>query len=282
MRMFAFCIQWEEVGGRIFLRFQKKFKYNMDEIGSNTMQHRGPTVGPAEEYRKRLFTITAEGDKMPFHVTICLTTRSDGQYVVPGSSIFDGAPPPAIIHSRKGDERDPAEVSSKFKTGLVDIRGTSGCSNMEEAFQQNDKHGVLVLATPNGSMTQSAMLPYAKHFVNHVPRNRRKDEPIILFLDGHSSRWDTPTLKYFFQNNVFPFLLPSHTSIWSQPNDCGPNKWLHDCLGEATKGLRSTFDGQKFGISNWNMIFRHGWDLFLTRERNDWRRQGSNTASFAY
>jgi hypothetical protein len=279
--------RWEN-----FSEIPAKFKYNMDEIGSNTTRHRGAIVGAAEggdaedaaaEYRKRLFTITKEGDKMPFHVTMCLTTRSDGQFVFPGGSISDGAPPPVIIHSRKG-EQNPADISyNKFTTGLYVLRGTSGYSSMEEAFQRNNKHGVLVLATPDGSMTQSAMLPFAKHFVNHLPKNRRQDEPIILFLDGHSSRWDVPTLNYFFKNNVFPFLLPSHTSIWSQPNDCGPNKRLHECLGEATKAMRSTFtEDQKFDITTWNMVFRQGWDLFLTRERNDWRRQGSNTSSFAY
>jgi hypothetical protein len=99
---------------------------------------------------------------MPFHVTMCLTTRSDEQFVSPGGSISDGAPPPVIIHSRKG-EQDPVDNSYKFTTGLYVLRGTSGYSSMEEAFQRNNKHGVLVLATPNGSMTQSAMLPFAKH-----------------------------------------------------------------------------------------------------------------------
>jgi hypothetical protein len=254
----------------------------MDKIGSNTTQHRGPTVGSSEKNRKRLYTITPEGDKMPFHVTVCLTTRSDGQYGVPGNSISDGAPPPVIIHSRKGEDRDPEDVCDRLKTCLVNIDGTSGCSKIEDAFKQNDKHGFLVLATPNGSMTQSAMLPFARHFVNNLPTNRLKDEPVILFLDGHSSRWDISTLNFFFENNVFPFLLPSHTSIWSQPNDCGPNKRLHGCISEANRQLRSTRIDKNFQPKHWNQIFRNGWELFLTREQNDFRINGSNTASFAY
>jgi hypothetical protein len=265
-----------------FSEIPAKFKYNMDEVGSNTTRQRGPTVGPSEDDRKRLFTITPEGDKMPFHVTMCLTIRSDGQYNVQGDSIYDGAPPPIIIHSRKGEDRNPEDVCTRLKTGLVDIKGTSGCSNMDDAFQQKDKYGFLVLATPNGSMTQKAMFPYAKHFVKNLPINRKNDEPVILFLDGHSSRWDIPTLDYFFKNNVFPFLLPSHTSIWLQPNDCGPNKRLHSCLGEAAQGSRSGNVGKRFEAKDWNKIFRQGWELFLTREQNDWKHQGSNTASFAY
>jgi hypothetical protein len=256
-----------------FAEIPAKFKYNMDEIGSNTTQHRARTVGSSEKDRKRVYTITPEGDKMPFHVTVCLTTRSDGQYGVPGYSISDGAPPPVIIHSRKGDDRDPEDVGSPLKNGLVDIDG----------FQLCDKHGFLVLATPNGSMTQSTMLPYAKHFVKHLPSNRRKDEPVILFLDGHSSRWDVSALNFFFENDVFPFLLPSHTSIWSQPNDCGPNKRLHGCISDANRQLRSNCaDKKKYTPTKWNQIFRRGWDLFLTREQNDWRINGSNTSSFSY
>lgn len=124
---------------------------------------------------------------MPFHVTVCLTTRSDGQYSIPGNGVIDGAPPPVIIHARKGEDRDPSKVASSLINGLIDITGSSGVRTIDEAFDKKNKHGFLVLATPNGSMTQTTMLPYATHFVEHLPKNRKPDEPIILFLDGHSS-----------------------------------------------------------------------------------------------
>jgi hypothetical protein len=53
-------------------------------------------------------------------------------------------------------------------------------------------------------------------------------------------------------------------------------------LGEAAQGLRSGSVGKRFEAKDWNQIFRQGWELFLNREQNDWKRQGSNTASFAY
>jgi len=36
-------------------------------------------------------------------------------------------------------------------------------------------------------------------------------------------------------NPVFPFFLPLHTSIWSQPNDAGINIGFHAVIEKATK-----------------------------------------------
>ncbi len=55
----------------------------------------------------------------------------------------------------------------------------------------------------------------------------------ILFLDGHASRWSVPALRYLLKNRVFPFILASHTSIWSQPNDGGVNKRFHRAIEES-------------------------------------------------
>lgn len=259
------------------------FKYNMDELGSDTTAHRSTVVGDAEKENIRLFTITPEGDKMPFHVTCCLTTRSDGQYSVPGDYIYDGAPPPVIIHSRTGDA-DPVIVADKLVSGLIDPKSIKGCSSMATANKSLNHYGFLVLATENGSMRQSTMFPYAKHFVDHLPSDRKPDEAVILFLDGHSSRWDVPSLEFFFKNNVFPYFLPSHTSIWSQPNDCGPNKRLHSCISNAVRKYRPKLvgEGKKYEPKDWNLCFRHAWATYLERERNGLLKDGSNSAKFAF
>ena len=52
-------------------------------------------------------------------------------------------------------------------------------------------------------------------------------KPVLLFLDGHASRWSVKALLYLRENNVFVFCVPSHTTIWSQPNDAGPNASFH-------------------------------------------------------
>eukprot|EP00978_Attheya_sp_CCMP212_P042717 scaffold265244_cov33-Attheya_sp.AAC.1 len=86
-----------------------------------------------------------------------------------------------------------------------------------------------VATSSSGSMTHPNFYGYARHLVNSFPKQKEGEAPIarILILDGHSSRWSIAALRYLMQNHVFPFFLPSHTSIWSQPNDCGTNKSLH-------------------------------------------------------
>jgi hypothetical protein len=48
-------------------------------------------------------------------------------------------------------------------------------------------------------------------------------KPVLLFLDGHASRWSLAALLKLRENNVFVFCVPSHSTIWSQPNDAGCN-----------------------------------------------------------
>jgi len=52
----------------------------------------------------------------------------------------------------------------------------------------------------------------------------------------HASRWDVGAIKFLKENLIEMFCLPSHSSIWSQPNDVGINKrlkkkWLKKAYG---------------------------------------------------
>jgi len=57
--------------------------FNMDELGNDTTKHRKKViVGKTQQEAKemRTFVKTPEGDgRMPFHITVCLTTRADGK-----------------------------------------------------------------------------------------------------------------------------------------------------------------------------------------------------------
>jgi len=77
---------------------------------------------------------------------------------------------------------------------------------------------VKVETTNSGSMTQEVFMVYAKHFVEALPAEHG---PVMLFLDGHASRWNKYALKFLMDNCVFAFFLASHTSIWARPNDGG-------------------------------------------------------------
>jgi len=273
-------IKWKS-----FAEIPAKFKYNMDELGSDTTKRR-KKVAKDSSVEVRCFTITPEGDKMPFHVTVCLTTRADGLHVCMLDGIYEGAPPPVIIHSKKPPKDpdavvQPENVPDQLLKGLAPMGNEGKYKDATDAYKNNNGLGFLALATPNGSMKQCSMLPYAVHFVNSLPKDRDPQEGIILLLDGHSSRWDLPALLHLLRNNVYPFFYPSHTSIWSQANDCGPNMRLHNCISEAAKAKRGSLRNKKYKPSDWNVVFRTAWHNFLEKERSDYRVSKSNTAIFA-
>ena len=258
--------------------------YNMDELGSDTTKRRTKIVTDSE-VDARNFTITPEGDKMPFHVTVCLTSRADGQYQCPRDGIEEGACPPVVIHSKAKptnpkDTIDPYSVTDKQVQGLArPIPGKSA----REAYETENDLGFLALAAPNGSMTQCTMLPFAEHFVDNLPADRDPDEGIILLMDGHSSRWDLPALIHFFNNKVYCFFYPSHSSIWSQTNDNGPNQRLHNLIESEAKKRRGEHccSNQKFQPSDWNIIFREAWYKFIAQERQDYRVSQTNATTNA-
>ena len=71
---------------KTFAEIPSKFIYNMDELASDTTQRRNKIAADSES-NVRNYTITPEGDRMPFHVTVCLSTRADGQYICPADEI---------------------------------------------------------------------------------------------------------------------------------------------------------------------------------------------------
>jgi hypothetical protein len=130
---------------------------------------------------------------------------------------------------------------------------------------------VAVGTSSSGSMglTQPNFYKCAQHFVENLPKQKEGEAPVarILFLDGHSSRWSVAALRYLMKNHVFPFFLSSHTSIWSQPNDCGTNKSLHYFFGAARRATAKFNDETSVSYFNW--IFESGWKQFVFKEHKE-------------
>lgn len=264
-----------------------KFIYNMDELASDTTKRRKGIVtdASAENSDLRQYCLTPEGDRMKFHVTAAFTTRADGKYISPSEGITEGAPSPVLIHTRSApaDPKatfDPKAVTENQVRGLVPPLPDGKFEDAKEAYEKRNDHGFLVLSTPNGSMKQVTFLPYAEHFVKSLSGQRNPSDAVILHLDGHSSRWDMEALLYLYRNNVFPFFFPSHTSIWSQPNDNGPIYRLHQIISNcATKRRKGT---AAMTVTEWNTIFREAWIEFLRQERQDFRKNKSNAATYSF
>ena len=63
----------------------------MDEVATNTYDHRRMTIGSATDFG-RAFQITLGGDgQMPFHIMLALTSCGNGIYNVPIDGISSGA-----------------------------------------------------------------------------------------------------------------------------------------------------------------------------------------------
>lgn len=268
-------------------------KYNMDELSTDTTKHRSKVLVSQENFfrifrqtmKKIVYQQTIEGDKMARHITVALTSRSDGRYAVPGEQ-QEGAPPPFIIHAdgassenegttarekrlelAKQTADDEVRFNYAYAQGLED-KDTELDEILPPSEYDNNRLGLAVRTSTNGSITKDLFFDWAIHFVKNLPRHQGKDgEPVYLILDGHVSRLNIRAMNYLFENNVICFFLASHTSIWSQPNDNGPNYLLHKCFNEAAR-IERLFATQA-DSHYFNTIIKRGWREFLSREHGD-------------
>ena len=67
------------------------------------------------------------------------------------------------------------------------------------------------------------------------------NNPIILLLDGHTSRWSYKGLMTLINAGIYPYFIGSHTSAWAQPNDCGLNGLYKSEYGKAVQMWRGKF-----------------------------------------
>ncbi len=104
--------------------------------------------------------------------------------------------------------------------------------------------------------------------------------PIILCLDGHKSRWCVAAIEYLHDNNVWPFVLPSHTSTLTQPNDCGVNFNLHVSIATIANQLCNNV--HKCDAAVLNVIFCNAWKKNISDKEAEFMRCGENHATRAW
>ena len=76
-----------------------------------------------------------------------------------------------------------------------------------------------------------------------------------------------PSLRHLQENNVIVLFLPSHTSIWSQPNDCRANNIFHMKIENAIQTRRVASSRADIGYYNEAIIT--GWDAFVEEQHRD-------------
>lgn len=246
--------------------------YNMDEIGADTTQARKRKIVGAHSMQDALrhnFEET-DGDKAPFHVTLCLTTCATGLTPIP----------PYIGHSNPSSKDEEPRLLRRHLEGI---------------FQTIDgkvvnPSGINVFVTKLGSMTKRRFPGFCQHFVKNLPRGQGKGgEPVILVFDGHTSRWSVQGLKFLFDNNVYCICLPGHTSIWSQPNDGGPNSSFKSLLGDCIHrwhlchlALPGAQTLMKMKRGDFNEIACEAWLAWSERQRKEKELSGNNSIMTAW
>jgi hypothetical protein len=231
-------------------------KYNFDEEAANVEKGRGKTL-MSKRSLARLFSISHDG-KMSKHVTDGMTTRADGKVCAP-----------YILKARggKGGKRRKAGESLP----ILNPTNTEMRYLLDDADPEDDELTNIHLGiTRSGSMTIEEFPSFCEHFNRHVidagQGGRIVDEttgevikeggePVLLFIDGHASRWADMGFYSLMQNNIYPICVPSHTTIWSQPNDAGCNASFKACfgrvLGESGEAVAAAKGGEVF-----NKIYR--------------------------
>ncbi len=203
---------------------------NADEIGGNELGFRKKVFAPkqtktkAKKQKKRWRSVQVGDDHNPFHATTMLLTFGNG---VVSNAV-------GVLHSAPGTSNP--KPNREHKTGLH-----------PDWFQAT---------TTNGSMTRKTFEMWCKYLVRYFSQKGRccKHNPIILMLDGHTSRWTHAGLQHLNDNCIYPFCIASHTSAWCQPNDCGINSIYKKEYGKAKKRWRLQHPFMPFTRSSWNKV----------------------------
>ena len=86
-------------------------------------------------------------------------------------------------------------------------------------------------------------------------------------------------LRHLQEHNVFCIVLPSHTTIWSQPNDAGTNRAVHKVLQEMLSkwtGVHRRPQHTKITLDVWNGLFVEGWAKFVDDQHDQLKVDGTS------
>ena len=208
---------------------------NADEIGGNEKGKRKPVYAPAKKKQRRRSNdkknkwrnVVVGHDNNPFHVSTMLLTFGNG---VVSNAV-------GILHSSPGNP-NPRSIP-EHKEGLH-----------PEWFQYT---------TTNGSMTRASFEAWCRYIVEYFTAKGKctREHPLILLIDGHTSRWTHAGLMHLNDNCIYPFCIASHTSAWAQANDCGIN----------------AKDKSYFGVQKRRWCTEHPFFPFSRKQWNECKRQ---------
>jgi hypothetical protein len=91
---------------------------------------------------------------------------------------------PVIIHCNKTKTKEKEETEQRNQRAVEKPLAQFVADQYTDGIDLSE---IWVLTTRNGSMAQETFEEYTNHLVSSLPEN---GGPKILFLDGHSLRWN--------------------------------------------------------------------------------------------
>ena len=120
--------------------------------------------------------------------------------------------------------------------------------------------------TKSGSILNSNFLDYIIHFIKHLLPGQRPDgRTVFLIMDYHGSRANPAAVEYVYHQNVIILILPSKTSITSQPYDPSVNMVLAIVISKNTKGANMCSTDQ-MTLVEFLMVLKNTWQEHFQNE----------------
>jgi hypothetical protein len=149
-----------------------------------------------------------------------------------------------ISKDKEKDKQEKQRVGQAPRKKWVATKLTNGLEDTD----------IVITTSSSGLQIQESFTNYSKHLVQSLPDDHNAT---ILMMDGHQSQWTV-------NNWVFPYFLPSHTSMWLQPNDCNMNQRIHECKEKSAQKYHQI--NRAPSLTEYNAIIKEGWQLFIDEE----------------
>ena len=169
------------------------------------------------------------------------------QYKYSELMLIGGQPPAAITPERMSNVTVlltiPA-IGAKLPTVILWPSKT-----VPQELAELRAYDILVLPNEGGWQTITSFEFIMRKIIIPAIVNKRKflnyeNEKALLVLDSHSSRFNSQVWKDCAANNIIALTIPSHTSHFLQPLDCGPNGVMKKvCFYEMIHALNPPAEG---------------------------------------
>jgi hypothetical protein len=101
-------------------------------------------------------------------------------------------------------------------------------------------------------------------FKENFLKNKGKERPQILILDGHNSHNFVEIIELAIENQISLVELPAHTSHWLQPCDRSVFGPLKSYYNAACQDLMNLFPGSVISRHNFTCLLKKAWEQAMT------------------